>query len=437
MKLSDHFNKGFWALADRGLLSIYAVAQIAIARVLGLEEYGTYVIFQVIFNMLSSFTDNFALQAIVKFGVEPEIELEALVTTTTILFLSFLAPILLVFNLFPSTIAGMLGNERLASLFPLLALFVLASTPRVIFSKLLQMRFRMRDIFFVDFVNFGLGGLGLGLAVIFHRITEAKDVIWIMIFTATLSSVVATFFGRRHMKLHIQFSGPMFSRIKEFVRYQAITGLVSVFQQNIDSLAVSTFTGAVGAGIYGAAKNVYRMFDVMRDTITLLVFPATSKYYAQGDRVTVRKIIEKAVGFLYLALIPSLIVLFILTPVLFHLIFGQKFDDSIPVFRILVAGACVLPVQMVFITTMVGMGRVREMFRFIASGLAINTILTVILLPLIGITGAATAFVIGNTVQAYLAYRFIEKEIGFSPKFAILQAWKDAGNFLGGKIRSQ
>src|ERR1017187_10091083 len=102
MKLSSHLDKGFCALADRGLLSIYAVAQIAIARVLGLEQYGTYVIFQVIFNMLSSFTDNFALQAIVKYGVEPEIELEALVTSTTILFFSFLVPILLIFNLFHS-----------------------------------------------------------------------------------------------------------------------------------------------------------------------------------------------------------------------------------------------------------------------------------------------------------------------------------------------
>src|SRR5579871_3146473 len=108
MKLSDHLNKGFWAVADRGLLAIYAVAQIVIARVLSLEEYGTYVIFQVIFNMLSSFTDNFALQAIVKFRVEPGIDLEALVTTTSILFLGFLAPILILFNIFPGAISGTL-----------------------------------------------------------------------------------------------------------------------------------------------------------------------------------------------------------------------------------------------------------------------------------------------------------------------------------------
>jgi O-antigen/teichoic acid export membrane protein len=117
------------------------------------------------------------------------------------------------------------------------------------------------------------------------------------------------------------------------------------------------------------------------------------------------------------------------------LIFGHKFDESIGVFRILVAGAIVLPIQMVFITTMVGMGRVKEMFRFIASGLTINTIFTVVLLPLIGITGAAIAFVIGNTLQASLAYRFIEKEIGFNTKFALSQAWKDGRNFVIHKIK--
>src|SRR5579872_4614431 len=111
MKLSEHLDKGFWALADRGIPFIYAIAQIAVARVLRLEEYGTYVIFQVIFNMLFAFTDNFALQAIVKFGVEPEIDLEALITATSVLFLGFLLPILLIFNIFPTLFAAILDNH--------------------------------------------------------------------------------------------------------------------------------------------------------------------------------------------------------------------------------------------------------------------------------------------------------------------------------------
>jgi O-antigen/teichoic acid export membrane protein len=437
VKLSEHLDKGFWALADRGLPFVYAVAQIVVARVLGLEEYGTYVVFQVIFNMLFAFTDNFALQAIVKYGVEPGINVEALISSTTSLFLGFLLPILLLFNLFPHLISDVLGNTHLAQLFPLLALYVIVSAPRVIYSKVLQMRFRMRDIFFVDLANFGLGGLLLAIGLAQHVIQHADQVIWRTVIAAIVSSAVAVWFGSRHVGLRFEYSRPMFTRIRDFVRYQGATGLVSVLQQNIDTLAVSSFTGALGAGAYGGAKNVYRLFDVMRDTVTLLVFPATSKYYSRNETETVRTIIEKAVGFLYLILIPLSILLFVLAPVFYHLVFGPKFDSSIPIFRILVVGSLVLPIQMVFISTMVGMGRVKEMFRIISTGLTLNVIVTLVLLPTIGIAGAAISFVIGNAIQAFLAFKIIKKKIGFNARELPRLAFSDASNFIRATLKSR
>jgi O-antigen/teichoic acid export membrane protein len=383
--------------------------------------------------MLFSFTDNFALQAIVKYGVEPEIDLKALITATSTLFFGFLLPILVIFNLIPNSIGSLLGNPHLGDLFPLLALYVLASAPRVVFSKVLQMRFRMKDIFFVDLANYGLGGFLLALGLYQHVIQHSEQVIWRTVISAVVSSVVAIWFASRHVEIGFSFSKAMFARIRDFVRYQGATGIVSVFQQNIDSLAVSSFTGAVGAGAYGAAKNVYRLFDVLRDTITLLVFPAVSKYYSRGDKNTVRTILEKAVGFLYLGLIPLIAVLFVFSPLFYHLVFGPKFDSSVPIFRILVAGSIVLPIQMVFISTMVGMGRIREMFRVVAIGLTVNTIITIILLPLIGIEGAAIAFVAGNAVQAANSYFFISHEIGFSAEKLLGRAFSDALSFARAK----
>ena len=292
------------------------------------------------------------------------------------------------------------------------------------------MRFRMKEIFFVDLANFGAGGALLAYGLYRHEIQHAEQVIWRTVASAVLASLVALWFGREHAQLRFRFAREMFARIKEFVRYQGATGVVSVLQQNVDSLVVSSFTGAAGAGIYGGAKNVYRLYDIMRDTVTLLVFPAASKYHSRGETGTVRTIIEKAVGFLYLALIPISISLFFLAPVLYHLVFGPKFDSSIPVFRILVAGSVVLPLQMVFISTMVGMGRVREMFRIITTGLTCNVIVTLGLLPVIGISGAAVSFVVGNVVQAALSYRFIRREIGFSTRTVLPQALSDTMEFV-------
>jgi O-antigen/teichoic acid export membrane protein len=292
----------------------------------------------------------------------------------------------------------------------------------------------MKEIFFVDLANFGLGGLLLAIGLLQHRIQHADQVIWRTIIAGTVSSIVAMWFARGFVTMRFVYSPAMFARIRQFVRYQGATGLVSVLQQNIDQLAVSSFTGAVGAGIYGAAKNVYRIFDIMRDTVTLLVFPAASKYYSRGDKATVRTILEKSVGFLYLVLIPLSIVLFIGAPLFFHIVFAHKFDAGIVVFRVLVAGSIVLPIQMVFISTMVGMGRVKEMFRFITVALSVNLIVAFTLLPTIGILGSAIAFVVGNTLQAIQAYRFIHREIGFDYRFVFQQAWSDASTFAREKL---
>lgn len=430
MKLSAHLDKGIWALADRGLPSLYALALIALSRVLGVDEFGTFYIFQVIFNMLFAFTDNFALQAIVKYGVEPEINLEALITATTSIFLGFLLPVLLVLNLFSGTVSTILGNPKLGALFPLLALYVLCSSPRVVFSKVLQMRFRMKEIFWVDLANFGVGGGLLAVGLLRHQLHHSSDVIWLSIVAASLSSIVAVYFGRKFVRIRFELSRPMFLRIKDFVRYQAATGLVSVLQQNFDSLAVSSFTGPIGAGIYGGAKTVYRVFDIMRDTVTLLVFPATSKYYSRGEHETVRTILEKSIGFLYIVLIPFSTLLFIGTPFLFHLVFGMKFDSSIPIFRILVVGSLALPFQMVFVSTMVGMGRVREMFRLIGIGFAVNAAIALVLLPTIGVAGAAISFILSNCVQAILSYREVTAVIPLQLKKVPRRTVDDARQFL-------
>lgn len=434
MKLSEHLDKGIWTLAARGLPFVYAIAQFAVAKVMSLEELGTYVIFQVIFNMLFAFTDNFALQAIVKYGVEPEINVEALISATTTLFLGFLIPILLIFNVLPGPIGHLLGNPHLGQLFPMLALYVLVSAPRVVFAKVLQMRFRMKEIFFIDLSNFGLGGLLLAIGLAQHQIQHADQVIWRTIFSAIFASGVAIWFGSKFVRLRFEYSKEMFRRIQTFVRYQGATGLVSILQQNIDQLVVTGFTGPAGAAVYGMAKNLYRVFDVMRDSVTLLVFPATSKYYSRGDIATVRTILEKAVGFLYVVLIPVSLGLFLLMPVFLHAAYDTKFDPSIPIFRILVVGSLVLPVQMVFISTMVGMGRVKEMFRIIATGLSINVAVSVALLPTIGIIGAAISFVVGDAIQAFMSYRRIVEWTGFDTSGLLRGSFSNAFTFLRSRI---
>ena len=71
MKFSAHLEKGVWGFATKLLPAVYGVVMtILVFKILPKSESGELALFQVIFGMIFTFADSFALQAIVKFGVD-------------------------------------------------------------------------------------------------------------------------------------------------------------------------------------------------------------------------------------------------------------------------------------------------------------------------------------------------------------------------------
>jgi O-antigen/teichoic acid export membrane protein len=438
LKFSAHINKGAWAFASRALPLVYAVALILVARSFPPSEFGVLAVFQTLFTILFTFSDGFALQAIVKFGVEPDTKLEELVTVTTVLFFAFLGSALILVSLFPAVVGSLLHIPELEGLIPYLVALAILTTPRVVFSKVLQSRFRMKEIFFVDFANFGLASILIYILLPMGRIHDAQDVIRITVLTGAASSIVAIILVRPYIAFRFRYSRAMLGRISEFVRYQAAMGLTSTLQQNLDTLLVSSFMGAAGAGIYSGAKMLFRGFDIVRETMTLFVFPASSKYYSRGDIPTLRTILEKSVSFLYLLLVPVAVVLLLGSPLIFHTIYGAKYDGSIPIFRILVLAAIFFPIQMVFNVTMTGMGKIREAFRMFAVTLIVNAVLAITLLSITrALEGAAIAFLVATFVQTIQLFVFIRRHVGFDTNQLWRRGFSDTMSFARGLARKE
>ncbi len=430
MRFSSHIGKAAWAFASRGLPLVYAIALILVARAFTPEQFGVLSVFQTLFTVLFTFSDGFALQAIVKFGVEPDTRLEELVSVTALLFIAFLGTVLTLIGLFPDVISDVLRIPQLRMLIPYLVLLAVVTMPRVIFSKVLQSRFRMRELFFIDSANFGLASIAICILLPLGLVHSAEDVVRITVASGAVSSLLAIILVRPYLTFRFVYTRSMLRRISEFVRYQAAMGIVSTAQQNFDTLIVAGFTGAAGAGIYNGAKMLFRGFDIVRETMTLFVFPASSKYHSRGDAVTLRTILEKSVSFLFMTLVPVAIVLEIGAPLIFHLIYGAKYDASIPIFRVLLIAAAFFPVQMVFQVTMTGMGKIREAFRFFSLTFIVNAALATTLLATTGsLIGAAIAFVVATMVQTVQLYVYIRREVGFDTHRLFSRGFRDALSF--------
>ncbi len=436
MQFSAHLEKGAWGFATKLLPAVYGVVMtILVFKILPKNESGELALFINIFGMIFTFADSFALQAIVKFGVDKANDLQELLTATSILFFVFLSISLSLFIVFPDFISSLLKSSELPSLIPSLIILVIVTIPRVITSKIFQMRFHTQQLFFVDLVNFGGSSIVVTIYAFTNRLHSASDVIGVTIVAGACSSFVSLILARADISWRLKFSRSMLKKIFHFTRYQTATGTVHVLQQNLDTLLVPAFLGIEALANYQVAKFFFKGFDVHRDTQSIFVFPASSKYHGTGDFETLKKIIEKATSFLYLFMIPLCILLIIFAPLLFQILYKGKFDDSIIIFRILIASGFILPMTMVGMSSLVGMGKVKEVFQTILASLIVNIILAVILLPLIGTIGAAIAFCISMLLQAIQAYRIMKREVPLSLSAMFIRGIEDGKNFLKGRKR--
>jgi O-antigen/teichoic acid export membrane protein len=436
LKFGSHIGKGAWAISSRGLTALYGVVSVAVMAVIPKSEFGTLSLFQAVFSMLFTFSDNFAFQAIVKFGVEPDVDIRELISTTSALFLGFATLVVTLAFILSSPIAIFLKDPHIPSLLPSLALMILVTGPRVVASKLLQMRFRMRELFIVDASNMGLSSAALVILLSTGWINRAQDVIYVTIACGAVSSLVGIWLARAELHWKPKFSRTTYERILHFVQYQSGIGVVSVLQSQIDTPLVSAFTGPIGVATYAGAKLFYRGFEMIRDTAVMFIFPATSKYHSRGDIATLRKIMEKSVGFLYLLLIPVGVLLVFGAPLLYHTIYHTKYDASIPIFQVLCLATLVLPLQITFMPSLIGIGKLREAFRFTLTAFIVNIVLMVGLMLLFhNIIGAAIAFVAGTACQGILAYRFVKEEVGFESKGLLRRSFADALGFVQTKLK--
>jgi O-antigen/teichoic acid export membrane protein len=437
MQFSAHLEKGAWGFATKLLPAVYGVVMtVLVFKILPKNQSGELALFINIFGMIFTFADSFALQAIVKFGVDKANDLQELLTATSILFFAFLSIVFSLFLVFPDQIASIEKSSELPTLIPSLFILVIVTIPRVITSKIFQMRFHTRELFFSDLVNFGGSSIVVTIYAFTNRLHTASDVIGVTIIAGACSSFVSLLLARHDLHWKIRFSKAMLKKIFHFTRYQTATGTVHVLQQNLDTLLVPAFLGMEALANYQVAKFFFKGFDVLRDTQSIFVFPASSKYHGAGDFATLKKIIEKATSFLYLLMIPLCILLIIFAPLLFQILYKGKFDDSIIIFRVLIASGFILPMTMVGMSSLVGMGKVKEVFQTILASLIVNIIIAAILLPLIGTIGAAIAFGVSMILQAVCAYRIMIREVPLSLSAMFFRGIEDGKNFLKGKRKA-
>ena len=160
--------------------------------------------------------------------------------------------------------------------------------------------------------------------------------------------------------------------------------------RNADNLLVGRFLGPAALGVYSLAYNIMliplsRLYGPVQDVL----FPALSR--TQDDLERTRAIVIRVIRCLAAISLPAMLALIVLTPEFVLTVFGQRWEEAIPVLRILAVVGLAQALTSVNPRVMAALGHARRLFWFAA--LSTPLFLGAFLLGLrFGVEGVAAAY---------------------------------------------
>jgi O-antigen/teichoic acid export membrane protein len=198
----------------------------------------------------------------------------------------------------------------------------------------------------------------------------------------------------------IGFQFPKFSRMKSYLRWglpltpnEAIMWIINTS----DRYMVSYFLGVAAAGIYNAAYSIgyYASFALM--PLGTVMYPNVVKTYEEGNRDMTRNYLKYSIKYLMMVAIPSAFGLSILAKPLLQILTTPEFVPGSNIVPFVAFGAVLRCVYQIHVTVINLAGKNELVAILLGTAAGLNILLNIVLIPRMGIMGAALA-----TLVAYL-----------------------------------
>ncbi len=430
MRVQDHLTKLSWTAADKAVYVMYGIVSLVQISYLTPEEYGLYTLLSTLHSYIFLVGEGFALQALIKFGTgttRSDVNRYAVFSFTTIV----LVLSIVVFAL-QDTLIAVFNEPRYTTIASFLPIYSLFTIPRLFCMKILLRDIKLKEWFIINLLWMGTMSILTFLFIAAGIFNTFEDMLIISFSGVTISSAGAVWLARH--SLHFRKQGHLtFREFLQFGMYQSLFNITNSSVKQLDTLLVGAFFSTHIVGIYGSAKNLFRLFDQAFEGIIAILFPGAVRLVTQDRSEELLKFISKATSFAFFTMcflitgiysgLAELLITSFLPPS-----YVAKAANAVDYFKIISLSALAMPFSVLY-TLITAYGRIRllVLFAVIASSTGI------IVLSIVGVYQVQQlvplGFVVYYFVLGALCYNFVRKQIGLSPRL-LFRAVPDSIQFV-------
>jgi O-antigen/teichoic acid export membrane protein len=216
-------------------------------------------------------------------------------------------------------------------------------------------------------------------------------------------------------------------RVFSFAKYAWLGGLRSKAFNWVDIALLGVFVQTALVGYYTAAWNIAQFLAIFGGAVSQTLFPKMSERAAAKSREAVADLLNTALAFAGLVMIPGLVGAALLGERIL-LIYGSDFTQAELVFSILISATLLQSYQKQLTTTLNALDRPEIAFRVNLVFVAANVVLNIAFITTYGWVGAAVATGASVGVSLVVAHRYVASLLRFSiPTREIASQWGAAG----------
>jgi len=385
--------------------------RILLARKLTVAEYGlVYAIFS-LFGLFSLLKTLGLPTALTKFTAEFKTkkqvkEIKSSILATSIILVSLGALLTLFFFLTSNFFAAYYFKTPIASLLIKIHSFTfilsaILSIPSAVFRGY-QKQFSFSSMEFVKETTFFIATY---LLLIFNFHIFSPMIAGIIAFLVEIIVFFPIFFKKtmpNFFKIKSHLNKPIFKKLIYFGLPVIFTGIAGKVFSHVDIIMLTYFRSLEEVGLYNAAMPTSKMLWRLGAILVVILLPLSTELWNKKEFKRLREGISFLYKYLYIIIFPSAIVLFLFPKIVLSLLFGEAYLGAVYALRILSVGAIFIVLSKINFSMLTGFGHPKFVAKTTITTAIINLIGNLILIPLIGIEGAA----ISTSISFFLMFLF-------------------------------
>jgi O-antigen/teichoic acid export membrane protein len=272
----------------------------------------------------------------------------------------------------------------------------------------------LKKVAFLNFLQSVVNIVVIFAAIFFHH--YIVFLVTNQLIFAALSLYLYSRFFRKHVpepgfgKIFRSLDTTLIKKIlKASLPFALLVGFSTIYNR-IDVVIITKLLGYEQTGIYTAAYKFFDLISFFPSVVSFSLYPLFAALMAKSAFGEVRENMEKYLRFLIAVAIPMAVGGSILAGPIIRVVAGPDFPQSAPVLAILVWAPAIL-----FIYIAANSLVISQLTKFAVmitgANVVINIVGNLLLIPYIGLKGAAVMTVVSELLQGVFYFYFVRKKI--------------------------